>query len=274
MAGLKFCWLRFGLTPNRSTNPASWLGSLGRLGWLVIGTFHASLLIGADLYLAGPSVESVCHGGADGRHFIPENSRHSRCDDEGSRDDGHGHGVFHFAEYALRSTRFPAQYCAIRNVRHGLPPANLSTPAIGSSWQLFRAQPVGLFAGRQRVSFDGTCPSLPAADRQTPARNAGTSITAISTPARSRSALAIPMMRIRGSGIAVSIRDRSRASNRMARPPPSTRPAPISSTLGGCFFRTGPKQIFRPGVTNEIGPRENMRCGRPVSGFLLKNRVR
>src|SRR5216684_5834257 len=124
MAGLKFCWLRFGLTPNRSTNPASWLGSLGRLGWLVIGTFHASLLIGADLYLAGPSVESVCHGGADGRHLIPENSRHSRCDDEGSRDDGHGHGVFHFAEYALRSTRFPAQYCAIRNVRHGLPPAN------------------------------------------------------------------------------------------------------------------------------------------------------
>jgi len=100
------------------------LGSLGRLGWLVIGTFHASLLIGADLYLAGPSVESVRHGGADGRHLISENSRHSRCDDEGSRDDGHGHGVFHFAEYALRSTRFPAQYCAIRNVRHGLPPAN------------------------------------------------------------------------------------------------------------------------------------------------------
>src|SRR5882762_3651994 len=39
---------------------------LGRSGWLVIGTFHASLLIGADLYLAGPSVESVRHGGADG----------------------------------------------------------------------------------------------------------------------------------------------------------------------------------------------------------------
>jgi len=96
------------------------------------------------LYLAGPSVEPVRrHGGADGRHLISENSRHSRCDDEGSRDDGHGHGVFHFAEYALRSTRFPAQYCAIRNVRHGLPPANLSKPAIGSSWQLFRAQPVG-----------------------------------------------------------------------------------------------------------------------------------
>src|SRR5712675_2129323 len=75
--------------------------SLGRLGWLVIRAFHASLLIGADLYLAGPSVESVRHGGADGRHLISENSRHSRCDDEGSRDDGHGHGVFHFAEYAL-----------------------------------------------------------------------------------------------------------------------------------------------------------------------------
>ena len=38
---------------------ASWLGSLWRLGWLVIRAFHANLLIGADLYLAGPSVESV-----------------------------------------------------------------------------------------------------------------------------------------------------------------------------------------------------------------------
>src|SRR5216684_5917358 len=82
--------------------------SLGRLGWLVIGTFHASLLIGTDLYLAGPSVESVRHGGADGRHLIPENNRHSRCDDDGSRDDGHGHGVVHPAEYAPRLARFPA----------------------------------------------------------------------------------------------------------------------------------------------------------------------
>src|SRR6266478_2404800 len=79
--------------------------SLGRLGWLVIGTFHTSLLIGADLYPAGPSVESVRHGGADGRHLIPENSRHSRCDDEGSRDDGHGHGVVHPANMRLRGTQ-------------------------------------------------------------------------------------------------------------------------------------------------------------------------
>src|SRR5882762_4040337 len=188
--------------------------SLGRLGWLVIGTFHASLLIGADLYLAGPSVESVRHGGADGRHLISENSRHSRCDDEGSRDDGHGHGVFHFAEYALRSTRFPAQYCAIRNVRHGLPPANLSTPAIGSSWQLFRAQPVGLFAGRQRVSFDGTCPSLPAADRPMPARNAGTFTTAIFTSERSRSALTAPTLRIRILSMAAASADRIQANTK------------------------------------------------------------
>src|SRR5216684_4268156 len=79
--------------------------SLGRLGWLVIGTFHASLLIGTDLYLAGPSVESVRHGGADGRHLIPENNRHSRCDDDGSRDDGHGHGVVHPANMRLRGTQ-------------------------------------------------------------------------------------------------------------------------------------------------------------------------
>src|ERR1700704_5406245 len=92
--------------------------SLGRLGWLVIGTFHASLLIGADLYLAGPSVESVRHGGADGRHLIPENNRHSRCDDDGSRDDGRCHGVVHLAEYALRSTRFPARKSATIKLTH------------------------------------------------------------------------------------------------------------------------------------------------------------
>ena len=97
---------------------ASWLGSLGRLGWLVIRAFHSSLLIGADLYLAGPPVESVRHGSADGRHLIPENNRHSRCDDDGSRDDGNGHGVAHPAEYALRSARFPARNSATIKLTH------------------------------------------------------------------------------------------------------------------------------------------------------------
>ena len=104
-------------------------------------------------------------------------------------------------------------------------------------------------------------PELTRADRQTPARNAGTSIRAISTPARSRSALAIPMMRIRGSGIAVSIRDRTRASNRTARPRPSRRPAPILKPRGGCFCRSALRLIFRRGAIREIGPRGNMRCG-------------
>jgi hypothetical protein len=103
---------------------ASWLGSLGRLGWLVIRAFHSSLLIGADLYLAGPPVESVRHGGADGRHLIPENNRHSRCDDDGSRDDGNGHGVVHPAEYALWGARFPA-----RNHNQTDPLPSLTTPS-------------------------------------------------------------------------------------------------------------------------------------------------
>jgi hypothetical protein len=75
--------------------------SLGRLGWLVIRTFHSSLLIGADLYLAGPPVESVRHGGADGRDFIPESDRHSGRDDDSSRDDGNSHGVVHLANMRL-----------------------------------------------------------------------------------------------------------------------------------------------------------------------------
>jgi len=60
------------------------------------------------------------------------------------------------------------------------------------------------------------CPSSPAADRLTPARNAGTSITAISTPARSRSAAAAHTTKIRGSGVAVSIRDREQQNGTAA----------------------------------------------------------
>ena len=79
--------------------------SLGRLGWLVIRAFHASLLIGADLYLAGPSVESMRHGGADGRHLIPENNRHSRCDDDSSCNHGDGYRILHPANMRLRGTQ-------------------------------------------------------------------------------------------------------------------------------------------------------------------------
>jgi hypothetical protein len=67
------------------------------------------------------------------------------------------------------------------------------------------------------------------------------------------------MMRIRGSGIAVSIRDRSRASNRTARPPPSTRPAPISSAPGGCFCRIELRLISRRGAISGLD-REEIRA--------------
>src|SRR6266852_6515103 len=40
---------------------------------------------------------------------------------------------------------------------------------------------------------------------------------------------------------------------------------------GSCFHRSGPRPIFRLGAISETGLRENMRCGRPLSGFLLKN---
>jgi hypothetical protein len=94
---------------------------------------------------------------------------------------------------------------------------------------------------------------------------------ASSTPARSRSAPAIPMMRIRGSGLAVSIRDRSRASNRTAQPLPSMRPAPISSALGGCFCRGELRRISRRGAIKGIGLRENTRCGTRGSGCRPTN---
>jgi hypothetical protein len=51
--------------------------------------------------------------------------------------------------------------------------------------------------------FNVVCPNSPAADPQTTERNAGTFTTVTCTRAPSRSAPVIPMMRIRGSGIAV-----------------------------------------------------------------------
>ena len=90
-------------------------------------------------------------------------------------------------------------------------------------------------ACRRRRRFNAACPNLPAADRLTRPRNARTSIMAISTPARSQSAAATPMMRIRGSGLAASIQAHIRANIRMAPPPPLTRHARTSKPHGECF---------------------------------------
>jgi len=45
---------------------AGWLGSLGRLGWLVIGANHPAILSSAKLYFAGPSVKSIGYAYACG----------------------------------------------------------------------------------------------------------------------------------------------------------------------------------------------------------------
>ena len=63
-------------------------------------------------------------------------------------------------------------------------------------------------------------------------------------------------MKIRGSGIAASIRDLIRANIRTAPPRPSKRPAPISNPHGRCFYRSAPRLIFR-----------HTRCGTLASGF-------
>ena len=64
--------------------------------------------------------------------------------------------------------------------------------------------PRGRFACRPRSRFNGACPNSPAADRQTPARNAGTSIGGTFARARSKSAPAFPSMKIHGAGLAAS----------------------------------------------------------------------
>ena len=73
---------------------------------------------------------------------------------------------------------------------------------------------------------------------------------------------------IRGRGIVVSIRDRNQA----ARPPPSTRLAPILSMLGWCFCRNKLKLISRRRAIREIGAKGNMRCG--TRGTFLTSRRR
>jgi hypothetical protein len=110
--------------------------------------------------------------------------------------------------------------------------------------------------------FNGACPNSPAADRLTPARNAGTSTMVTCASARSRSAAAILMMKIHGSGIAVSIQDRTRANTRWNRRNLRRGPRRFRSRLEVFFGGNEPRLIFRRDVTNKIGPLENMRCGR------------
>ena len=100
--------------------------------------------------------------------------------------------------------------------------------------------------------FDGECPNSPAADRPMPVRNAGTSTMVTCTPARSRSAAASRMMKIRGSGIAASIRAHTQANIRTEPPRASTKPAPISKPRGRFFWRSEPRLTFRRGVASKL----------------------
>jgi len=110
--------------------------------------------------------------------------------------------------------------------------------------------------------------------RLMPARNAGTATTGICTPARSRSAPATLMMRIRGSGPAASIRARIRATIRMAPPPPLTRHAPTSKPHGRYFWQTEPRLTFRHGAIGATGPRANMKCGQLAKSCHRKSPAR
>jgi hypothetical protein len=80
----------------------------------------------------------------------------------------------------ITANRPPVQHCGNHTFREGDLPAALDR------------------------AFNGACPNSPAADRQTPAGNAGTSIGATFARARSKSAPAFPSMKIHGAGLAVS----------------------------------------------------------------------
>src|SRR6266403_787036 len=99
-----------------------------------------------------------------------------------------------------------------------------------------------------------------------PAKNAGTSITVTCASARSRSAPACRLAKIRGVGLAASIRAATRGNVRMAPRPPSTRPAPISRGHGKSFWQSAPTPIFRSGAISGIGPLRNIEGSTATSG--------
>ena len=86
-----------------------------------------------------------------------------------------------------------------------------------------------------------------------PARNAGTSTTAMFASARSRSAAATLTTPIRGNGLAGSTPAVIRESIKRAPPNRSTRPSPTSSKHGPCFYRSEPRPTFRNGAISGIG---------------------
>ena len=94
--------------------------------------------------------------------------------------------------------------------------------------------------------FDsGACPPSPAADRLTLPKHARTSITAMCRSVRLQSVSASRTTRIRGAGIAASIRPRIRANIRAVPPPRLTRPAPISKLPGACFLSNRTEADFQ-----------------------------
>jgi hypothetical protein len=76
-------------------------------------------------------------------------------------------------------------------------------------------------------------------------RIAGTSTTEICTPARSHSAPAFRVAKVRGAGFAASIRAQSPVSILPAPRRPSTRRAQTSKPRGAYSYRSGPRPIFR-----------------------------
>jgi hypothetical protein len=116
------------------------------------------------------------------------------------------------------------------------------------------------------------CPNSPAADRPMPVRNAGTSTMMTCSPARSRSAAAIRMTRIHGSGAAVSIQAPIRRTSGRNRRQLRGGPRRFRGSMAGFFGETNRLTFWR-GVTSKIGPLENMRCGKPAKNCPRRNQL-
>jgi hypothetical protein len=102
-----------------------------------------------------------------------------------------------------------------------------------------------------RPRFNAACPNSPAADRPTPARNAGTSTMVMCSPARSRSEAETRTTKTRGNGVAASIRVRIRANIRAIPPRPSTRPRRFRARMGSVL--TEPDRGRFSGVARSTG---------------------
>ena len=126
---------------------------------------------------------------------------------------------------------------------------------------------------RSRSAVQCGMPELTRRRSSDPARNVGTSITAMSMSARSRFAPALWLTLTSGAGSAAFIHRRTMGARPKTRLERSSRHGPISKSLRKNIFRNGRSPTSKSIGGSAPGPRGNMPCGTRAASYRHSGRA-